>query len=256
MNPYYAYIHAKPDGTPFYVGKGRGKRATEFRRRSEYHMRLVAKHGAENILVGKVECSSEAIAFDLERGLIKCLRRSGVKLVNHTDGGEGWSGGVHSDEARAKMKAKATGRVMPPEAVEKMRQALVGRSRSSDSVAKMIATNTGTKRSPEARAKMSAAAKVRGILQTTLDAAHAAQIGRKASKETRAKMSASRRGRVDSDETRAKKSAAAKARPPKSEAHRAAIGAAFKGRVLTEEHRAKLSEASRATWARRKGEIA
>jgi len=93
---HYAYIHARPDTTDlsgvFYVGKGAGRRFRPAIRRNRHHQNVVGKYGAENILVGKVECSSEAIAHELETGLIRCLRRAGVKLVNLTDGGEGSSG--------------------------------------------------------------------------------------------------------------------------------------------------------------------
>ncbi|MEN9936048.1 MAG: hypothetical protein RLZZ387_2627 [Chloroflexota bacterium] len=104
---HYAYIHARPDTRDalgvFYVGKGAGRRFRPSIRRNRHHSNVVAKHGAENILVGVIECSSEDIAHALERGLIKCLRRSGAKLVNLTDGGEGSSGYVPTEEAKAKI---------------------------------------------------------------------------------------------------------------------------------------------------------
>jgi len=87
--PFFAYIHSKPDGTPFYVGKGVRTRYKNFRDRSTHHKRVVAKYGAENILIGKLDCSTNETALLLEVGLIKCLRRMGVSLVNLTNGGEG-----------------------------------------------------------------------------------------------------------------------------------------------------------------------
>ena len=107
---YVSYVHAKPDTTDasgiFYVGKGSGKRARKIVRNessNRHYKHTVSKHGAENILVGVIPCSSEQIAFDLERGLIKCLRRMGVKLTNLTDGGEGSSGCVASPETIKKI---------------------------------------------------------------------------------------------------------------------------------------------------------
>lgn len=104
---YYAYLHAAPDAQDargvFYVGKGSGRRSHDFYRRNKHHTYVVRKHGAENVLVGRIPCSSESIAFDLERGLIKCLRRMGVALVNYTDGGEGSSGAVATASTRAAM---------------------------------------------------------------------------------------------------------------------------------------------------------
>jgi hypothetical protein len=86
-----AYLHARPDGSLFYVGKGSIKRAYKLSPslRSIHHKRIVSKYGKENILIGFVECSSDDIAFDLERGIIKCLNRSGIELANKTEGGIG-----------------------------------------------------------------------------------------------------------------------------------------------------------------------
>lgn len=104
---YYAYLHAKPNTTDvsgiFYVGKGTSSRVSHIERHNPYHRNVVAKYGKSNILVGKIECSSEAIAFDLEKGLIKCLRRMNVKLANMSDGGEGQSGYNHTEETRKRM---------------------------------------------------------------------------------------------------------------------------------------------------------
>ena len=89
MTTSFAYIHCKPDGTPFYVGKGVRTRYKNFSQRNKWHKRVVDKYGKENILISKIDCSSNEIALELEIGLIKCLRRMGVSLVNLTDGGEG-----------------------------------------------------------------------------------------------------------------------------------------------------------------------
>jgi len=102
MSGAFAYVHARPDGTVFYVGKGTRQRAFEMSagRRSNHHQRIVSKHGKENILVGLMECSSAEIAFELEKGLIKCFRRMGVALCNHTDGGEGWHNPTEANKAK------------------------------------------------------------------------------------------------------------------------------------------------------------
>lgn len=107
---FYAYIHCKPDGTPFYVGKGDETRVS-FKKRyhNRHHMNVLNKYGEDKILVGKMECSTEDIAFDLERGLIKRLRKMGVGIVNLTEGGDGTKGAVRSPEARARMAAAKIG---------------------------------------------------------------------------------------------------------------------------------------------------
>ena len=92
---YYAYVHCRPDNSVFYVGKGSARRAKTLKsngKRNKYHQRVVSKYGVNDIAIGMIECSSEAAAFELEIGLIKCLKRMGVKLTNMTEGGEGQSG--------------------------------------------------------------------------------------------------------------------------------------------------------------------
>lgn len=97
MQTFYAYVHARPgtitaDGI-FYVGKGTLERTVKLKRpHNPYHSCILTKRGIKNILVGKLECSTEEVAFELEKGLIKCLKRSGVKLANMSDGGEGNAG--------------------------------------------------------------------------------------------------------------------------------------------------------------------
>jgi hypothetical protein len=172
---FYAYIHCKPDGTPFYVGKGTIDRIKlRKRKHNKWHQNIVGKYGADNILVGSLECSSEEISFDLERGLIKRLKIMGVELVNQTDGGDGRSGSVvteevknrisqklkgsknflgqkHSPEARAKISKsllgnkRGCGKIFSEEHREKLKIAGTGRAFSDETKAKIAAKLTGNK---------------------------------------------------------------------------------------------------------------
>jgi hypothetical protein len=142
MSKVGAYIHAKPDMTPFYVGKGSVRRSKMFCQRNEYHTRTINKIGKDNVVVGFMECSSDDIAFELERGLVKCLKRSGVTLTNLTEGG---LGGLQDQEAWNK------GKKLSDEHKQKLSDAHKG----------MTAWNKGKKWSAETRKKMSIAAKNR-----------------------------------------------------------------------------------------------
>ena len=116
METYYAYVHAKPTNeganSIFYAGKGTLRRAHLLKRctRNNHYTNTVNKCGIENVLIGKIECSSEDIAFELERGIIKRLRGMGVKLANLTDGGEGSSGYRLTDSAKSKISKSASSR--------------------------------------------------------------------------------------------------------------------------------------------------
>lgn len=195
---FHAYIHTAPGGTAqdvFYVGKGSGKRYLSFNNRSKEHRHVVAEIGAENVLIGKLDCSSEAIAFDLERGLIKCLTRSGVKLCNKTTGGQGASGTVKSEATRAKLSAALKGKCHPqtPETRAKIANTLKGLKRSEDFSAAISARTKGRVVSAETRAKISAANTGKVRPKTAIEAARAKNMGSKRSPETKANMAEARR---------------------------------------------------------------
>ena len=131
MSIFYTYLHARPDTADafgvFYVGKGRLNRLNDFSHRNRHHKNIVGKHGRENILMAKIDCSDEATAMELEQGLIRCLRRMGVALANVTAGGEGLTGHRHSEATKAKMRAAALGRPRSEETKAKLRAANLGK---------------------------------------------------------------------------------------------------------------------------------
>lgn len=106
-NIYYVYLHRRADDNEvFYVGKGKDNRANIVCKRNKYWQNVVAKHGG--FVVEYVEKElSESDAFDLEIETIKFYRECGHTLTNLTDGGEGISGWVPSEESRQRYsKAK------------------------------------------------------------------------------------------------------------------------------------------------------
>lgn len=111
MKQFCVYIHRRPDGEPFYIGKGLISRAYDFApsRRTEWHKNVVKKYGRENIIVDVIPCLYEKEAFELEKAHIKIARDNGSRLVNLTNGGEGASGHVLTDKQREGL---AKGRVV------------------------------------------------------------------------------------------------------------------------------------------------
>ena len=190
MKLFYVYEHWRPDtDLPFYVGKGKGKRAYRTRDRSEHHGRVVRKLSTLGMCV-EVRLIASALteeeAFNIERQRISMWRASGVKLVNHTDGGDGVSGLVMSDEARAKMSASQKGK---PGIITMM-----GRKHSAETRAKMSIAHKGRPKSPEHAAKVGASHK-----------------GKTISSDARAKMSAAKLGRKQTPEAIAAAAAGVKA---------------------------------------------
>jgi hypothetical protein len=130
----YAYIHCKPDGTPFYVGKGVRSRYKDLINRNAYHKKVVAKYGKDNILIAKIDCSTNDNALSLEIGLIKCLRRMGIALTNLTDGGEGNVGWKCPDNVRLAVAEANRHRVLTDEQRYELGKSFRGKKRPEHSV--------------------------------------------------------------------------------------------------------------------------
>lgn len=212
MSQFYAYIHLRPDGIPFYVGKGSGERAYNLLsgRSNKHHRNIVLKHGSENIIVEMMHCTSEAEAFLREELAISALRAAGVKLCNLTDGGEGTSGIVRSPEARANSSVARIGKRATAETRAKMSATRKGRVSnrkgavmSEEQRKKMSQIMTGYKYSDEAKKMMSLShignQNSKGVKHTKErnDKIANALRGRKLSEETRKRMSESAKARCE-----------------------------------------------------------
>ena len=157
----FAYIHCKPNGVPFYVGKGALRRVKYLGERNPYHKAVVSKYNKSNILIGKIECSSDDIAFELEKGLIKCLRASGVALTNFTDGGEGTIN--PTPETRKKLSEAAKRRGVSQVCQEAKVAAIKGKQLSEEHKQKLKQAQTGKIFTEEHRRNISISAKKRSM---------------------------------------------------------------------------------------------
>lgn len=110
----YVYIHIKEtDGIPFYVGKGKDKRAYSIQGRNKWWKNTVAKHGYDIIMLEENLTADEACERE-----IYWIKRIGRKdlglgpLVNVTDGGEGVNGRIYitSNETKRKLSEAHTGK--------------------------------------------------------------------------------------------------------------------------------------------------
>jgi hypothetical protein len=99
---FYTYLWLREDGTPYYVGKGKGDRAFI----SDGH-NIHRPKTSDRIIVQDFE--SEEDAFEAEKFLISYYGRTDLGtgcLRNLTDGGEGTSGYKHSEEGLKRLCGK------------------------------------------------------------------------------------------------------------------------------------------------------
>lgn len=210
MNKFYVYEHWRPDtDTCFYVGKGHGSRAYNFKRKHNIRHRNIVKKLIKLGMCAEVRMVAssltEEVAFKSEIERIAFWRSLGVNIVNKTDGGEGASGYRHTAEVKQMLRkslalANQTRGPHSPETIAKMRAAKLGKKQSPEHISNAAAANRGRKyvRSEEYCLKMSRI-----------------KIGRRHSDETKAKMSISQSGKIKpiSPETIAKISLRLKGKP-------------------------------------------
>jgi|FreactTroBogLake_1042271.scaffolds.fasta_scaffold27674_2 hypothetical protein len=82
---YYVYVHTKPSGEIFYVGKGKKNRAYDECYRNRHWNFIAKKHGFNAIILAEFE--EEQKALDEEVLLISYFRKFGT-LTNITEGGD------------------------------------------------------------------------------------------------------------------------------------------------------------------------
>lgn len=187
----FAYIHCKPDGTPFYVGKGALRRAKYLGERNDYHQAVVNKYGRKNILIGMWACSDNNTAYGLERGLIKRLRAMGVSLANFTAGGDG--GKDPCPETRKRMSEAAKRRGVSKACSEARNMARKGKPLSEEHKAKISASMKGYVRTPEHLENMRKSGIKRGMPRHVSEKAWAATRGKTVPEEQRLRQAATMR---------------------------------------------------------------
>lgn len=158
MQIFYVYEYLREDGTPYYIGKGKDTRAWD------PHVTVEKPTDLTRIKIIK-ENLSEADAHTLEIELIKQYGRKDLGtgiLRNKTDGGEGTSGTVVSNETRAKMSAARKGKKLSDETRAKMSAVRKGKSNgregkkhSPETIEKMRATHNKNYESQELRDRIS-----------------------------------------------------------------------------------------------------
>lgn len=185
---FYIYCYFRPDtGEPCYIGKGRGARWKQHLYKStNIHLRrIIAKAGKEIPYVKLHINLTEDQANAYEIALIKAIKREpDGPLVNLTDGGEGLSGHIHSDESRKKMSASHYGKKRPLGTGSKIAAALYGRKHSPEARVKIALFRRGKKMSSETIAKIVVATRGRKQSPDHIEKRIAPLRGRKGRKHT------------------------------------------------------------------------
>ena len=159
-NDFYVYVHTRvSDGSVFYVGKGKGKRAYYIKGRSEHWNNIAKKHGYNvTILLNNL---TEEQAFILEKQTIATLGRE--NLCNMTDGGEGVTGRPshnvgrkHCEETRKKMSEAKKGKPAPNKGKKHTEEARLKISRAMKGRPSPFKGKPGKKLSLESIAKRTA----------------------------------------------------------------------------------------------------
>ena len=118
---YYTYAYLREDGTPYYIGRGKGGRAFDVTHR----IKVPPK---DRVLFLKQNLTYEE-ASKHEIYMIAVLGRKDLGtgiLRNLTNGGEGTPGRVKLPEEREKLRQANTGKVMPEEVKQKISETKTG----------------------------------------------------------------------------------------------------------------------------------
>ena len=117
MNNYYTYAYLREDGTPYYIGKGTGKRI-----HSKLHTINLPPEDRRIFLKTGLTAKD---ASKHEIYLIFILGRKDTEtgiLRNLTDGGEGNAGRIVSQETKEKIRKRNTGWKHTKESLENLKK--------------------------------------------------------------------------------------------------------------------------------------
>jgi hypothetical protein len=213
MNDFYTYAYLREDRTPYYIGKGQGRRAYkkgkgEVRPPKDKLRILILK---KNLI--------EQEAFKHEKYMIAVFGRKDLGtgiLHNKTDGGDGVSGFIHREETKIKMSEAHKGKTYSEETIRKMSEGRkgennhqYGKTHSEETRKKMSEAHKGKTYSEETIRKMSEAKKgenhpnygkfhsdeTKQQIREAMTGERNPRYGKFHSEEARKKMSEAKKGR-------------------------------------------------------------
>jgi hypothetical protein len=194
-NIFYTYAYLREDKTPYYIGKGKGDRVYKKSKND-----IKPPRDKSRIILLKQNLSEED-AFNHEKYMIAIFGRKDLGtgiLHNRTDGGDGSSGVLQTEETKLKRSNALKGRPRPEEVKNKIGEKNKGRTQSQEArnkIGDIHKGNTywvGRKHTEESKQKMRDA--------KVGKSSH--MKGKSHSEETKDKISSSKKGKSNGCEGR------------------------------------------------------
>lgn len=135
----------KTDGTIFYIGIGnKATRAYSKHGRNFLWKNIVNKHGFEVVIVMEDVSASEAKYCEKYLIAYHGRKNTGLgNLCNMTDGGDGFTGVVYTEERRRKIGLMTKGKKLSEEVKKKISQSHIGKKHTEASKIKMRLAKIG-----------------------------------------------------------------------------------------------------------------
>jgi len=233
LKRFYTYAYLREDRTPYYIGKGQTHRAY-YKSKSEY----VRPPKDKSRIIFLKQNLTEEESFKHEIYMIAVFGRKDIGtgiLHNKTDGGDGASGRIESEELKRKksemMKGRFLGENNPmygksvsQETIKKLKERkggknnpMYGKSHSEETKRKQSEARKGKLRSEESRRKQSETIKSKSrssetkrkqteVKKEKYAGKNHHMYGKSHSEETKRKQSEIKKGKKYSEETRRKQS--------------------------------------------------
>lgn len=180
-NRFYTYAYLREDRTPYYIGKGSGRRYYS-RKKTD----IKPPKDKSRVILLKQNLTEEE-AFRHEIYMIAIFGRKNIKtgiLLNRTDGGQGSSN--FSEEALKKISDSSKNRVYSLKTRIKKSKSMTGKFHTEETKKKMRESKKNI--SKETREKIGKCSKGRLHTEEAKEKIRQANIGKKISEETKAKM--------------------------------------------------------------------